>query len=51
MTNKKIATRVPVSPAAINKRLAIPYAKLNAHDRGEAVTEAVAKDIIPPPSH
>ena len=51
MTNKEIAARLSVSPAAVKKRLESIYTKLDAHNRHEAVTTAVHEGIIPPPTH
>jgi LuxR family maltose regulon positive regulatory protein len=51
MTNKEIAARLSVSPAAVKKRLESIYTKLDAHNRHEAVTAAVHQGIIPPPTH
>jgi DNA-binding NarL/FixJ family response regulator len=51
MTNKEIAARLSVSPAAVKKRLENIYTKLDAHNRHEAVTAAVNQGIIPPPAH
>ena len=51
MTNKEIAARLSVSPAAVKKRLESIYTKLDAHNRLEAVTAAVHQGIIPPPTH
>jgi LuxR family maltose regulon positive regulatory protein len=50
MTNKEIAARLSVSPAAVKKRLENIYTKLEAHNRHEAVTAAVSKGIITPPA-
>jgi hypothetical protein len=44
MTTKKIAVRVPVSPAAIKKRLATPYAKLNAQASNRNAEPSKDKD-------
>ena len=51
MTNKEIAARLSVSPAAVKKRLESIYSKLDAHNRHDAVTAAVHEGIIPPPTH
>jgi len=50
MTNKEIAARLLVSPAAVKKRLESIYAKLDAGDRRKAVTKAIAVGIIDPPA-
>jgi LuxR family maltose regulon positive regulatory protein len=49
MTNKEIAAKLSVSPAAIKKRLESIYAKLDARDRRAAVAAAVSKGLISPP--
>jgi LuxR family maltose regulon positive regulatory protein len=50
MTNKEIAARLSVSPAAIKKRLESIYGKLDAHNRREAVAKAVSSGLIVPPA-
>jgi len=49
MTNKEIAARLSVSPAAVKKRPESIYAKLGVNDRRAAVAAAVSRGIIPPP--
>jgi DNA-binding CsgD family transcriptional regulator len=49
MTNKEIAAKLSVSPAAIKKRLESIYAKLDARDRRAAVAAAVSKGLIDSP--
>ena len=48
MTNKEIAARLSVSPAAIKKRLENIYNKLDAHDRRTAVRKAVEQGLVSP---
>jgi len=50
MTNKEIAERLSVSPAAVKKRLESIYSKLGVHDRRAAVAEAVAWGMIEAPT-
>ena len=50
MTNKEIASRLSVSPAAVKKRLESIYVKLDAGDRRTAVAKAISKGIIHPPA-
>ena len=50
MTNKEIAVRLAVSPAAVKKRLERIYDKLAVNDRLEAAEQAVARGLIDPPS-
>jgi LuxR family maltose regulon positive regulatory protein len=51
MTNKEIAAKLSVSPAAVKKRLENIYNKLDAHDRQAAVAEAVKQGLISPAPH
>jgi LuxR family maltose regulon positive regulatory protein len=51
MTNKEIAAKLSVSPAAVKKRLENIYDKLDAHDRQAAVAEAVKQGLIGPAPH
>jgi LuxR family maltose regulon positive regulatory protein len=51
MTNKEIAARLSVSPAAVKKRLESIYAKLDTRDRRGAVAKAITNGLITPPTH
>lgn len=46
LTNKEIATRLKITPGAVNKRLLSIYAKLDVHGRREAVAEAVKRGLL-----